>query len=287
VDGVVYVFFLLRPPFTYKVIKSSEATKFQTDLKNLATIEEQIFEDYQKFMKNSEQSNKNFTSSESFLDRLSNVVDDETGQKVNKTGVLQDIREMLAGGSDTSANTLTYAFYFLCSNPEKMEKLQQEIDLLFDEKNPKDSTENMPYLKNVVNEVNRLIPAGPLIFRKALEDDWFGEFFIPKDTNVILNVWDVSVSERYWKDPQKFIPERFENEDDIVDHSFIPFGDGLRGCPGKPLALLELRIIIAKIFKDYIPELMGDRELKPWWGLVEHCGQVNVKLHPRRSAVQG
>src|SRR5689334_5558391 len=86
---------------------------------------------------------------------------------------------MLAGGSDTSANTLTYALYFLCHNEQAMKKLIHEVDTQFD-KNDLECIKNMPHLENVLNEAMRMIPAGPLIFRKAIEQDILEGFEIPQ-----------------------------------------------------------------------------------------------------------
>lgn len=110
------------------------------------------------------------------------IVDDNTGKSSTEEEVLQDIREMLAGGSDTSANTLTYTLYFLATSPNLcfMKKLVEEIDSKFNEDDV-ESVRSMIFLEHVLFEAMRLIPAGPLIFRKAVQDDKLGEYFVPKD----------------------------------------------------------------------------------------------------------
>jgi cytochrome P450 len=55
-----------------------------------------------------------------------------------------------------------------------------------------------------------------------------------------------SIGKIHWYDP-----DRFEAPQDIIDHSFVPFGEGLRGCPGKPLAYFEMKIILCMLYKYY------------------------------------
>jgi len=264
-----FIFFFLYPSY-WKYLPSPTYKKFKTDLHNLSVLEQKLFRE-----------GKSNAKEDTFLKKLSEIEDDETGRKFREEEVLQDIREMLAGGSDTSANTLTYAIYFLCKNPECMEKLVQEVDAIFDEQNL-DSIKEMKYLENVLNETMRMIPAGPLIFRKAIRADILQGYQIPKDTNIILNIWHTMTCEKYWKNAKSFDPERFSSDKKIVDHSFVPFGAGLRGCPGKALAMVEMKIILAMLIKYYSFQHHGE-DIKPWWGLVEHSGVVLMKVTQRKQ----
>jgi len=249
-------------------------SKLIIDLENLGKIEQQIFETAPK-------SNLDGTS---FLGSLAEMLEQNKDDKLLIDGLLQDIREMLAGGSDTSANTLAYTLYFIASNPSVERRVHAEIDEKFIEEDCKASVERMPYLTNVVKESLRLLPPGSLILRKAGQDDYFGKYFIPKDTNVLLNLWYTFTSPKYWDDPLAFNPDRFAGKTDF-DPKFIPFGYGLRGCPGKPLAELELRGILAIVLKYFRLEIVAPTVLHPKWGLVEHCEDITMALHKRPQAV--
>jgi len=262
----------LLPKFVLKwTVGLIPASKLILDLNNLGKIEEEIFHTAQKDTN---------TDKVSFLGSLSEMLEENKGDKQLVNGLLQDIREMLAGGSDTSANTLAYTLYFISKHPHVEQKVFKEIDEKFVEEDAKTSVENMPYLTCVVKESLRLLPPGSLILRKAGKDDYFGDYFIPKDTNVLLNLWYTFTSPKYWEDPLAFNPDRFKGKTDF-DPKFIPFGHGLRGCPGKPLAELELRVILAVILKRFRLEIIAPHTLHPTWGLVEHCEDITMVLHKR------
>lgn len=75
---------------------------------------------------------------------------------------------------------------------------------------------------------------GPAVWgqpRIATEDTTLGNYFIPKDTIVTVDIVGLQHDENIWEDPYKFNPERFsrENESDIKrNNAWIPFGSGQR-----------------------------------------------------------
>ncbi|CAG8623637.1 8965_t:CDS:1 [Gigaspora rosea] len=63
---------------------------------------------------------------------------------------------------------------------------------------------------------------------------------------------------QYWKDPEVFNPDRFMSDDKIVKRNFILFGGGVRQCPGKKLAMIQMKGIIATFFRKYDVTLMNE-----------------------------
>ncbi|CAG8753741.1 12883_t:CDS:2, partial [Funneliformis mosseae] len=59
------------------------------------------------------------------------------------------------------------------------------------------------------------------------------------NTPILINVYGIHHSQKYWKNPEEFIPERFENEHD--QHAFFTFGGGSRACLGINFSLIEQR----------------------------------------------
>ncbi|ENN79235.1 hypothetical protein YQE_04419, partial [Dendroctonus ponderosae] len=62
---------------------------------------------------------------------------------------------------------------------------------------------------------------------------------IPKGANVVLSLFHLHRSEKYWEDPQKFDPDRFlpENVSKITPYSYLPFSSGPRDCLGMKMCL--------------------------------------------------
>ena len=80
---------------------------------------------------------------------------------------------------------------------------------------------------------------------------------VKKDTTVIISISSIHTNEKYWKDAQKFNPDRFcpENMKQMHPLQFLPFGLGSRKCPGEGMALMVIRYILFHIVKDYDIEL--------------------------------
>lgn len=75
-------------------------------------------------------------------------------------------------------------------------------------------------------------------FLRAAEDTFFGEYFIPKGTIVMPNLWAVHMDPKLWKNPEDFDPSRFLEEGGkraAKPEHLIPFSLGkLRTRRGKP-----------------------------------------------------
>lgn len=158
---------------------------------------------------------------------------------------------MYGGGSESSAATITWAVAEMIKNPTIMEKVQAEVREIFEkEKLPNESDmEKLKYLKNVVKETLRLHPPGAFLLpRECGEACEINGYDIPYKSKVIVNVWAISRDPSFWSDPDRFYPERFdENSVDYKGNSyeFIPFGSGRRMCPGVTFGLVSVEFSLA------------------------------------------
>ncbi|GJQ65306.1 hypothetical protein Trydic_g23148 [Trypoxylus dichotomus] len=61
---------------------------------------------------------------------------------------------------------------------------------------------------------------------------------------------------KYYPDPEKFNPSRFENH--TMPNSFVPFGSGPRNCIGQRLGMLKVKYLVAQILRNYkVVEVVG------------------------------
>nr|AKH41024.1 cytochrome P450 CYP76AA24 [Thuja plicata] len=191
---------------------------------------------------------------------------------------LTDIRavlfDLLMAGSDTSAATIEWAMAELIRNPDKMKKIQVELEEFVgrNRRVEESDIDHLPYLQAVVKEVLRLYPAGPLMIpHRAATSCEIEGFLIPKNTQVLVNVWAMGRDPNVWKEPTKFMPERFLEGEKASkdfkgqDFEFIPFGAGRRICLGLPLADKMLHLILASLvhFFDWsLPDGMSAEEME-------------------------
>lgn len=108
----------------------------------------------------------------------------------------------------------------------------------------------LPILQNTVKEILREYPAGGFLnVRVSREEEIVGGYSVPPGTNMALNVWKVGHDPRYWENPEKFNPDRWLHPE--VPGSWVPFGDGARGCAGKDFVLIAGSISIAQIIQNF------------------------------------
>ncbi|GJN04506.1 hypothetical protein PR202_ga22059 [Eleusine coracana subsp. coracana] len=104
----------------------------------------------------------------------------------------------------------------LVANPKVMKKAQEEIRrvLVRKERVNEESLRDLHYLRALIKETLRLHPSTAALFpRVCLQDDQkIQGFHVPRGTILVTNIWAICRDPKYWKDPDTFIPERFEDE---------------------------------------------------------------------------
>jgi len=112
--------------------------------------------------------------------------------------------------------------------------------------------DNLPYIDAVIYESMRIYPILSLN-RELLEDVVIGDYIIPKGSNIQASPYSIGLNPEVWEDPYVFRPQRFldKNMKDL-QYTVLSFGFGPRVCPGRPVALFELKLLIALICRSFI-----------------------------------
>ncbi|RID65359.1 hypothetical protein BRARA_D00559 [Brassica rapa] len=186
---------------------------------------------------------------------------DEEPARFSARDINVTVFEMFTAGTDTTTSTLEWALAELLHNPRTLTKLQNLLRTYFKSPNQKLQEEdlpNLPYLSAVIMETLRLHPPLPfLVPHKAMSTcHIFDKYTIPKETQVLVNVWAIGRDPATWVDPNMFKPERFitdPNPRDFKgqDYEFLPFGSGRRMCPALPLASRVLPLAIGSMVKSF------------------------------------
>lgn len=164
----------------------------------------------------------------------------------------------LAG--DTTKTALCAVFFYLSRNLSCYEKLAREIRSTFGAGNEirGPALANCQYLRACIDEALRLSPpASGILWREPFPNDSDQAFVvdghvIPKGTIIGVNVYSVHHNEEYFPDPFTFQPERWLSDTvtpekkKAMRDAFMPFSLGPRGCAGKPMAYLEVSLVVAK-----------------------------------------
>nr|POE67439.1 (s)-n-methylcoclaurine 3'-hydroxylase isozyme 1 [Quercus suber] len=136
----------------------------------------------------------------------------------------QLLLELFSAGTETSSSTIVWAMAELIKNLESMKKVREELAA------PSCTTTTLPH--------------------RAIESYQVTSYTIPKDSQVLVNVWAIGRDPLYWEDPLVFKPERFLNSAlDFKgnDFEFLPFSAGRRICPGLPMAAKVVPLVLASL----------------------------------------
>lgn len=206
----------------------------------------------------------------------------ERGEQTDEQ-IRDEMMTMLLAGHDTTALTLTYAWYLIAENPEVEARFHTELDEVLGGATPTAAAvDDLEYTERVIQESMRLYPPVYAIFREPQVDVKLGGYRIPAGSAVLLPQWVVHRSPRFWDDPKTFDPDRWRGDDDRSRFTYFPFGGGPRHCIGKSLSLLEATLILGTVGQRYRLERVDDGPLDLRPSLTMHPKDgMDVRLHRR------
>ena len=175
--------------------------------------------------------------------------------------IRDEMMTMLLAGHDTTALSLTYAWYLLSEHPAAERRLHAELETVLDGDPPTAaSVRQLEYTERVINESMRLYPPVYTLFRETTTDVSIAGYRIPAGSGLMLPQWVVHRSARWYDAPEAFDPDRWhpDRASDRHRFAFFPFGGGPRHCIGKQFSMLEAQLILATVARQYELEYLGD-----------------------------
>ncbi|CAG8524534.1 5423_t:CDS:2 [Cetraspora pellucida] len=214
--------------------------------------------------------------------------DSISDKPINDDEIRGNLLEAFMGGTETSPNAFCYISYYLCKHPLIKQKVLSEIDSVFPKSSNKfcvklDDLLKLKYCEAVIKETLRLMPVIGLNTRYVTEECEIAGYRWPAGTLFHLNILSANRDPELWPNPEVFDPDRFYNNDQN-NKKFLPiFGGGLRICPGRKLAIVEILTLMASIYKNFNFELMNIHEpLKiSTNGVIPKVLEMKVKISPR------
>ncbi len=187
-----------------------------------------------------------------FLGLLMEARDRGSGNVMPDAQLVTEIMTLIVAGHETTALTLNWTWYLLSKNPNVEERLSHELSRVNADGFPELTASSPPnYVNQVLDEALRLYPPVWLITRKALNDDYLGDYFVPAGTEVYFSPYIIQRHPDHWRDPDCFNPDRFDPSQLEVGHALAmhPFSAGPRNCIGEALARLEMQVHLVMLTK--------------------------------------
>jgi len=218
-----------------------------------------------------------------YLGMLMSARDKESGAGMPERELIDEVMTLVVAGHETTASGLNWTWYLISQHPDVAERLHAEIDAAPDFAAPElAEMEALGYTQQVINEALRLYPPGWLLSRRTVEADVLGGYPLPGGTNVLLPLYLLHRHPRFWKEPERFWPERFapEHEAERPRFAYMPFAAGPRHCIGETFALFEMLVHLYKVARHYRLTYVPDRPL-------ELEAQINLRTrYPLRMRLE-
>lgn len=168
------------------------------------------------------------------------------------------ISGFLIGGTFTTTATMQMHMVNFASNEDSQARVQKEIDEVIgrDRRPTWEDRKSMPYTMACLWEMDRWSTTSVLgAARECSNDVVIDGVFIPRGTVVLPNIWAVHNDPALWKEPRKFNPARFLNQDgSLLAHKpefLIPFSTGRRCCPAETFASMEIYLMVTYLLQKF------------------------------------
>ncbi|KAF0517053.1 cytochrome P450 [Gigaspora margarita] len=214
------------------------------------------------------------------------TVGGETFEPMIDEEIRSNLVDAFVAGTDSTANTFCYITYYICKHPNMKQKMISEIDSVFSNKPylTSDDLLKLKYCEAIIKESSRMIPVTNFAGRYMTEECEIAGYKWVAGTLFHLNIIGVNSHPEIWSNPEVFDPDRFYNvvQDDKNKYSLIIFGGGPRICPGRKLAMGELLLLMASVYRHFNVELVNmDEPLKIVTASANNVQELKVRISPR------
>ena len=209
---------------------------------------------------------------------------DPEGNALSDEQLIAHTNILLVAGHETSTSMSAWLLYLLAQHPDYLRRVQEEQAALVPAGAAPtlDNIQRMKVLENGLMEAERLYPPVSYGPRGVVEDFDFHGYYVPAGSHVFYAIAVSHLIPSVFADPTSFDPDRFappREEQKKTPYALVGFGGGPRICIGINFAKIEIKAMIAEIFRHYTLELMPDQDVELFGVISRPRHGVRMRVH--------
>ncbi|KAK8240055.1 cytochrome P450 [Phyllosticta capitalensis] len=185
--------------------------------------------------------------------------DPKTGEGLNDQSITDNMITFLIAGHETTSGLLSFVFYYLLKSPRAYQKAQQEVDRVIGQGPVNvDHLSQLPFITSILRETLRLTPTAPIFTMESdVSTTLQGKYQVFPNEPIQCLLFKAQRDPAVWgEDAEEWRPERmmdgeFERITKEFPNSWKPFGNGMRGCIGRPFAWQEAMLVVAMLMQNF------------------------------------
>ncbi|MCL4767102.1 MAG: cytochrome P450 [Hyphomicrobiaceae bacterium] len=188
------------------------------------------------------------------------AVSDPGMPEFDRAQAVDEMKQYLWAGTETTALTLAWALYLTSRHPEAAERIRREGEATYGDREPTAADYSaLAYTRAVIQETMRLYPPIWGLIRVAAQPDVIGGREIRPGDRIVMFAYGVHHSPKYWDAPEEFRPERWMDDAarKRVKYTYLPFGAGKRSCIGGAMSQVENTLALSILLRRFRPEYAG------------------------------
>ncbi|MEQ1711362.1 MAG: cytochrome P450 [Hyphomicrobium sp.] len=194
------------------------------------------------------------------LKMIEAVVADPNVPEFDQAQAIDELKQYLWAGTETTALTLAWALYEASRNPEAAERIRREGEEVYGDREPTAADYSaLSYTRAVIQETMRLYPPIWGLMRLASKPDVIAGKEIKPGDRIVMFAYGAHHNPKFWDEPEAFRPERWMAgaAKKQVKYSYLPFGGGKRSCIGGAMSQVENTLALSLLLRRFRPEYVG------------------------------
>lgn len=199
------------------------------------------------------------------LSMLMDMVDSETGERMDDQQLRDEVMTVFLAGHETTANALSWTSALLGQDTTTMARLVEEVDGALGQRPvTMQDLAKLPLNALALKESMRLYPPIWALGRAVVEDELVEGVWLKKGSLVFVSPWVLHRLPEFWPEPERFDLGRWSVEDPRRAHgAYLPFSMGQRKCIGDGFAMVEAQIILATVLQRVRVTLVPGQRFEP------------------------